>query len=168
VQTAKLTTFFLMLVSGFCVTFPSQAFWFSGGYRPILNADPSTFAIGQSLGRAAGLSGFGYGGFGYGFGFGLWGSRPLSRFRGYPHPSYAQYKRLQVQSERLLAEKMQTYFAPQNQETVAKEIRKQENEFRNFEKTTTPEIRRLDKGAPEKKPQQSLVSKDGLVTVNYY
>lgn len=137
-----------------------------------MSADPSTFFIGQSLGRAAGTQGFGYGGFGYGFGMGfgmgISGLRSSYRFRGYPRPSYAQYKRLQVQTERLLVAKIENYYAPQNPGTVAQEIRDQEKEYQNFEKTTAPEINRLDKNSPEKKPQQSLISKDGLVTVSYY
>lgn len=108
------------------------------------------------------------------WGWGYW-RRSLYRTPHYPAPTLMQYQRLQQAAERLLAVKMQNYYAQNVAEIDRERVETEENEFRNFEKTNgpktkskPPEIKVLPKDNPEKHPVESLITKDKRVVVNYY
>lgn len=156
----------LVLTVFFLFSNPASAYfsWYSGGYRPILNADPSTFSIGLDLSRAAGTWG-GYRGF-YGFGIGSYGFggsfRRLSFGGG--RRNIARYVAQQAYAQNLMLAKMATYYAPpplpEKKQTIA-ELTK------NFKKESPATIRRLDDDG-EKQPRDTTISTDGSVVTSYY
>lgn len=112
--------------------------------------------------------------FNWGYGGRRWlpGISYLGRGRGsrsfrYPQPGYARYKSLQQQAEQLVIVKQERYFAAQAP-LAGQNSRKQEEEFKSFERLYTPQIRRLPQNQAGKQPGESLISTDGTVTLKYY
>lgn len=152
---------------------PAQAFttfYFSGSRGFTLGANSSESQTSLSVSfwspYAFGRQGYGWASFGWLNGWG----RPAWGVPSHAFPSYPLMKQNRQYAEDLVQQKIITYHMNPDedrlQEKQKKMLKMDQKEFDLFENTLSPEILRAPQ--TEQTPKETISSKDGKITVNYY